>query len=52
MVCVDASRKAANRLMTERERLAHDAVQYRRALLLMEDRMKIESSVMRRIPTH
>jgi hypothetical protein len=49
---VEPSRKAANRLISERERLAHAAVQYVRALLLSVDRMNIESSVIRRIPTH
>jgi len=41
-----------NKLSSESERLAHDAIQYLRALLLMEDRMKFESSVIRRTPTH
>jgi hypothetical protein len=38
--------------MSASERLAHAAVQYVRALLLIVDRMNIESSVIRRIPTH
>jgi hypothetical protein len=41
-----------NRLSSDSERQAHDAVQYLRALLLIEDRMKFESSVIRRTPTH
>jgi hypothetical protein len=41
-----------NRLNSDAERLAQDAVQYLRALLLMDDRMKTESSVIRRTPPH
>jgi hypothetical protein len=39
---------AANRLTSETDRLAHAAVQYLRALLLIEDRMKSESSVIKK----
>jgi hypothetical protein len=38
--------------MSEKERLAHAAVQYVRLLLLIDDRMNRESKVIRRTPTH
>ena len=44
--------KAINKLRSDPDKLAHDAVQYLRALLLIDDRIKIERSVIRRTPTH
>jgi hypothetical protein len=40
------------RLIRAAARLAHDAVQYFRDALLMDDWIKRESSVIRRMPTH
>jgi hypothetical protein len=41
-----------NRLRSATDRLAHEAVQYFRDALLMDDRMKSDSRVIRRMPPH
>jgi hypothetical protein len=38
--------------MRDTDRLAHDAVQYFRASLRIDERMNIERRVIRRTPTH
>jgi hypothetical protein len=44
--------KADERISSASDRLAHEAVQYLSGVLLIEDLMKMESRVIRRIPTH
>lgn len=41
-----------NKLKSESDKLAHAAVQYFREALVIDIRMKSESNVMRRMPTH